>query len=72
MADPTTRNSRALSLPRVITIRTDLWPERDRMAMFHEAFGGDRVRVEPSPDEPLRIDATLLKLPGLGAICIRC
>lgn len=38
------------------------------MAMFRETFGGDRVRVEPSPDESLQIDVTLMKLPGLGLL----
>lgn len=68
MTGPTTRDSQVLPLPRVITICTDQWPERDRVAMFREAFGGDRVRVEPSPDEPLHIDATLVMLPGLGLL----
>ncbi|MGH8290732.1 MAG: AraC family transcriptional regulator [Steroidobacteraceae bacterium] len=59
---------RCFRFPRVITICTDQWPERDRIAMFREAFGGDRIRVEPSPDEPLQIDATLVMLPGLGLL----
>lgn len=68
MADTRTPNSHAVPRPRVITICTDRWPERDRVAMFREAFGGDRIRVEPSPDEPLQIDATLVELPGLGLL----
>ncbi len=36
--------------------------------MFRETFGGDRIRVEPSPDESLQIDVTLMKLPGLGLL----
>jgi AraC-like DNA-binding protein len=62
VANATTR------IPRLIRICTDQWPEQDRVAMFREAFGGDRIRVEPSPDEPLRIDARLVKLPGLGLL----
>lgn len=68
MADPRTPNSQAIPRPRVITICTNQWPERDRVALFRETFGGDGVRVEPSPDEPLQIDATLVKLPGLGLL----
>lgn len=66
MADATTQSPQAAPLPRVITIRTEEWPERDRLAMFRERFGGDLVRVQPSPDEPLQIDVTLTKVPGLG------
>jgi AraC-like DNA-binding protein len=36
--------------------------------MFRETFGRDRIKVEPSPDEPLQIDATLVELPGLGLL----
>jgi AraC-like DNA-binding protein len=49
-------------------IRTDDWPERDRLAMFRELHGRDRIRVEPRPDEPLRIDAMLAKFPDLGLL----
>jgi AraC-like DNA-binding protein len=52
----------------VFTIRTDEWPERNRAAMFRDKFGGDRIRVEPAPDEPLHIDVTVIKLPGLGVL----
>jgi len=38
------------------------------MALFRETFGGDRIRVEPSPGEPLRIDATLTRVAGLGLL----
>ena len=68
MAGPKTPNSQAVPRPRVITICTNQWPERDRVALFREAFGGDRIRVEPSPDEPLQIDATLMQFPGLGLL----
>lgn len=53
---------------RVVTIRTDDWPERDRVAMFHEVHGRDRIRVEPRPDEPLRIDAIMVRFPELGLL----
>lgn len=66
MAHATTQSPQAAPLPRVITIRTDEWPERERVAMFRARFGGDLVRVRPSPDEPLRIDVTMTKVPGLG------
>lgn len=36
--------------------------------MFHERFGGDRIRVEPSRDQQLQIDVTLMKLPELGLL----
>ena len=53
---------------RVVRIRTDDWPERDRLAIFHDVHGRDRIRVEPLPDEPLRIDVTMVKLPELGLL----
>ena len=68
MADATTPTPQARLPPRVIAIRTDAWPERDRVAMFRETFGRDGIRVEPSPHVPLRIDATIMKLPGLGVL----
>jgi hypothetical protein len=49
-------------------LRTDDWPERDRLALFRENFGGDRVRVEPLAEQPLRIDATLIRMPGIGLV----
>src|SRR4051812_5489830 len=66
----TVRNAQSpqSQLPRVLKVRTDDWPERDRVAMFREQFGGDRIRVDPRGAEPLRIDATLVKLPGLGVL----
>src|SRR5689334_12520174 len=54
------RNSAAL-----VRIRTDEWPERDRMAMFRDRHGGDLIRVEPQRGEPLRIDVMLVKFPSL-------
>jgi AraC-like DNA-binding protein len=53
---------------RVVRIRTDDWPERDRVAMFREFHGRDRIRVEPRAHEPLRIDVMLVKLPDLGLL----
>jgi len=51
-----------------ISIRTDDWPERERVAMFHEVHGRDRIRVEPARDQPLRIRATILRLPDLALL----
>jgi AraC-like DNA-binding protein len=53
---------------RLVRIRTDDWPERERIAIFRELHGRDRIRVEPRPHEPLRIDAMLVKLPDLGLL----
>jgi AraC-like DNA-binding protein len=53
---------------RLVRIRTDDWPERDRIAMFRELHGRDRIRVEPRPEEAFRIDALLLKSPDLGLL----
>ena len=53
---------------RVVRIRTDDWPERDRVAMFREVHGRDRVRVEPALGEPLRIDATIIRYPDLALL----
>src|SRR4051794_4313466 len=60
----TARNSRS----RVIRIRTEDWPARERAAMFREMHGGDRIRVEPTSDEPLRIDATIIRYPELALL----
>lgn len=49
----------------LVRIFTDDWPERDRIAMFRELHGRDRIQVEPRPDEPLRIDAMIVKFPDL-------
>lgn len=53
---------------RVVRICTDNWPEPDRVAMFHEVHGRDNVRVEPRPNEPLRIDAVMVRFPNLGLL----
>jgi AraC-like DNA-binding protein len=53
---------------RLLRIRTDDWPAPDRAEMFRELHGRDRIRVEPRPGEPLRIDAILLRLPDLGLL----
>jgi len=60
------KNSRAPV--RLFRIRTDDWPARDRADMFRELHGRDRIRVEPQPGEPLRIDAMLVRLPDLGVL----
>ena len=52
----------------VLRIRTDDWPERDRVEMFREIHGRDGIRVEPQADEPLRIDALLVKFPELALL----
>jgi AraC-like DNA-binding protein len=53
-----------------VRVRTEDWPEHERLTMFRE-FGGKRVRVEPLPDEPFRIDATFMNLPNLRLISVR-
>ena len=53
---------------RLIRIRTDDWPARDRAAMFRDLYGEDRVRVEPTRGEPLRIDATIFRVPELALV----
>jgi AraC-like DNA-binding protein len=52
----------------VVRIFTDAWPESERVAMFRELHGRDRIRVEPRADVPLFIDATLIKFPDLGLL----
>ena len=56
---------------RSIRVCTDDWPERERVAIFREKVGRDRVRIEPVSGEPLRIDGTLTKLAGLGLVSVR-
>src|SRR4051794_5007003 len=53
---------------RVTRIRTIDWPERERVAMFHELHGRDGVRVAPVRGEPLRIDATIVRSSDLGLL----
>jgi AraC-like DNA-binding protein len=36
--------------------------------MFRELHGRDRISVEPARDEPLRIDATILRVPNLALL----
>jgi AraC-like DNA-binding protein len=56
---------------RITRVCTNDWPERDRLAMFRDNVGSDRVIVEPLPDEPFRIDASMTRVPGLGIISSR-
>jgi len=53
---------------RLVRIRTDDWPARERTARFHDLHGRDRVRVEPARGEPLRIDATIVRVPELAIV----
>lgn len=53
---------------RLTRIRTDEWPERDRVAMFHAVHGRDRIRVEPAGGESLRIDATIARFPDFALL----
>jgi AraC-like DNA-binding protein len=53
---------------RLSRIRTEDWPERDRVDMFRDIHGRGGIRVEPRPDEPLRIDAVLARFPDLGLL----
>jgi len=55
-------------LVRSISVRTDDWPVADRVAMFRENVGRDRVRVEPLPGEAFAIDAMMIKTPCLGLV----
>ena len=52
----------------LIRIRTDDWAERDRVALFHELHGRDRIRIEPAGGESLRIDATIARFPDLALL----
>ena len=56
------------SRARVTKIRTEDWPERDRVAMFHETHGRDRVRVEPRGGDPLRIDASIVRFANFALL----
>ena len=53
---------------RVTRIRTDDWPARERVAMFHELHGRDRIRVEPARGEPLGIDVTIVRFADLAML----
>jgi len=55
-------------LVRSVRVRTDDWPMADRVSMFRENVGRDRVRVEPLPGELFAIDAAMIKTPGLGLV----
>jgi AraC-like DNA-binding protein len=69
--EPTEINANGPAPMRFIRVCTDHWPERDRVAMFRDNVGRDRVTVEPLEDEPLRIDGSIVKLPGLGLVSVR-
>lgn len=56
---------------RVIRVRSDYWPERDRIELFRQQVGRDRITVEQVENNPLRIDAMLMKVPGLGLVSAR-
>jgi AraC-like DNA-binding protein len=58
-------------LLRLIRVCTDDWPERDRLAMFRDNVGRDRVLVEPLPNHPFRIAGNMVKMPGLGLVSVR-
>jgi AraC-like DNA-binding protein len=64
-------NTDAVTPLRVTRVRTDDWPQLERVAMFRDNVGRDRVLVEPLPDSPFRIHGTLAKLPGLGLVSVR-
>lgn len=56
---------------RLIRVCTDEWTEPDRVAMFRENVGRDRVRVEPLNGDPFRIHGNMMKLPGLGLVSVQ-
>jgi AraC-like DNA-binding protein len=55
----------------VVRVCTDDWPEREREAMFRDNVGRDAVVVEPLDGDPLRIDGTFVRLPGLLLVSSR-
>jgi AraC-like DNA-binding protein len=55
----------------VTRVRTDDWPERERLAMFRDNVSRDRVLVEPIADAPFRIHGTLAKFNGLSLVSVR-
>lgn len=71
MREATGTTADASTPVRVTRVRTDDWPERDRVAMFRDNISRDRVFVEPLPDSPFRIEGTLVKLLGLGLASVR-
>ena len=56
---------------RVLRVSTDDWPEADRVAMFRENVGRDRVVVEALAGDALRIDSTFIQLPQLTLVSAR-
>jgi AraC-like DNA-binding protein len=56
---------------RVTRVRTDDWPERERLSMFRDNVSRDSVLIEPLPDSPFRIHGTLMRFPGLGLVSVR-
>lgn len=55
----------------VSRVRTDDWPDRDREAMFRDNVGRDAVVVERVDGDPLRIDGTFVRMPGLALVSSR-
>jgi AraC-like DNA-binding protein len=70
MREATRTKADASPSVRVIHVRTDDWPERDRIEMFRDNVSRDRVLVEPIPNAPFRIHGTLMKSPGLGLVSV--
>jgi AraC-like DNA-binding protein len=55
----------------IVRVCTNEWPEQDRLSIFRERVGGDRVRIEPVAGAQFRIDATFRSLPGLRLVSVR-
>jgi AraC-like DNA-binding protein len=71
MREATEPSAQSQAPLRVTRVRTDDWPERERLAMFRDNVGRDRVLVEPIADAPFRIHGTLAKFNGLGLVSVR-
>jgi AraC-like DNA-binding protein len=71
MREATETTAEGSTLLRVTRVRTDDWPERERLAMFRGNVSRDRVLVEPLADAPFRIHGTLAKFQSLGLVSVR-
>jgi len=71
MREPTQSYAQSSAPLRVTRVRTDDWPERERLAMFRDNVSRDRVLVEPLADAPFRIHGALAKFQGLGLVSVR-
>ncbi|HEY3778208.1 MAG TPA: helix-turn-helix domain-containing protein [Rhizomicrobium sp.] len=67
-------NAPSPDAPASVRFSTDALPERGRLPFLREVVGRTMLRLdlEPVPERPFRVDASMRSLPGLDAFWARC